>query len=139
MWSFIDEYINYIKAICIGVVVCVVFYAGFHIGNGRYLEYKASVEATAKAQEAHIQAIQKEHELVNKGIQDEYESKLSLVRQYYANGVRNPSGSTVSGLSTTSKVIDANAAYNQLAEQCSETTIQLVELQKWINEQIGIK
>ena len=43
------------------------------------------------------------------------------------------------GIATTPKIADATAAYSVLAGQCAETTLQLVELQKWINEQIGIK
>jgi hypothetical protein len=62
------------------------------------------------------------------------------VRQYYVNGVRQSDGSsTMSGISTTTSVADAKTAYAILAGQCAETTIQLVELQKWINEQIGVK
>jgi hypothetical protein len=139
MWSFFNEYLTYIKAGLYVLAVCGIFYCGFHIGNSRYLAYKSEVEVAQKAQEAKVQAIQKEHELVTKGIQDEYDAKLALLRQYYANGVHTNGSSNMPGISTTSKITDATAAYSVLAGQCAETTLQLVELQKWINEQIGIK
>jgi hypothetical protein len=51
----------------------------------------------------------------------------------------NPSSSKVSGLSAAPTVADVATAYNVLAGQCAETTAQVVELLKWINQQIGIK
>ena len=70
----------------------------------------------------------------------EYDAKLALIRQYYANGVRNNNGSnSMSGISSTSKLSDAITAYNQLASDCAATTLQVVTLQQWINEQMGIK
>ena len=65
MWGLINGYLSYIKAFAIVVAICGIFYAGFHIGNSRYLEYKANVEAIAKTQEAHIESIQAQHKLIN--------------------------------------------------------------------------
>ncbi len=115
---------------------------GFSYGrheHNKYVAFKAEVEAIAAKQEAHVESITKQQALVTKGIQNEYDAKLALIRQYYANGVRQPSSSKVSGLSPTSINADALTAYNLLAGQCAETTQQLVTLQKWLNEQIGIK
>jgi hypothetical protein len=116
--------------------------AGFGYGkyeHNKYVTYKAEVENIAKAQEAHVKSIQKQHQLVTKGISDEYDAKLALIRQYYANGVRSPSTSSVSNLSDTTKLFDASTAYNQLASNCAQTTLMLTELQRWINDQMGIK
>jgi len=115
------------------------FGAGFYVEHLRFANYKEEVQAIAQKQEEHNESIKKQHELVNEGIQDEYDAKLGLIRQYYANGVRQPSSSTMSNLSTTSAISNASAAYAELAAKCAETTQQLVSLQKWINEQIGIK
>ena len=141
MWSFIDGYINYIKIGLAIFVACGIFYTGFHMGNSRYLEYKASVEATAKEQEVKVQSIQKEHELVTKGIQDEYEAKLAAVHNYYrtASVWNKPSSGTVPSLSKPPSVTDVITSYNELAGQCAQTTLQLVELQKWMNAQMGIE
>jgi hypothetical protein len=105
-----------------------------------FTAYKDQVRIAAEKQIAETASIQKQHELVTKGISDEYDTKLALIRQYYANGVRNNNGSsTVPGISTTSKLSDAAASYNVLAEQCTETTLQLIDLQKWMLEIQGIK
>ena len=112
------------------------FGAGFYVEHLRFSNYQIQIEQAAKAQEAHNEAVKKQHEIVTKGIQDEYDAKLSLLRQYYSNGVRQPS--TASPISTTASIANASAAYNQLAYQCSQTTLMLVELQKWLTEQVGI-
>ena len=103
------------------------------------MDYKREIQTAQREQEIKVQSIQKQHELVTKGIQDEYDAKLGLIRQYYSSGVRQPNSSSVSNLSTTASIANAAIAYNQLASDCAATTLQLVELQKWINEQIGIK
>ena len=131
--------IDYVKISIIGGVCAIVFGSGYWMGYSRYIEYKKSVEIAAKEQEAKVESIQQQHELVKKGIQDEYDAKLSLLRNYYASGVRQPSSSTLPGISTTASIANATAAYNQLASQCSETTLMLVELQKWVNETYAIK
>ena len=116
--------------------------AGF--GYGRYqhnalVEYKAEVKAVAEKQEAHIESITKQQALVTKGIENEYNAKLALLRQYYANGVRQPNTSKLPTISNATSGLDAITAYNLLAGQCSETTQQIVSLQQWLHEQMGIK
>lgn len=131
--------IDYVKVSIIAVVSIALFGSGWWMGYSRYLDYKKEVEIAAKAQEAKVESIQKQHELVKKGIQDEYDAKLSLLRQYYSNGVRSSSSNRLPGISTTTAISDATAAYNKLAGQCSETTLMLVELQKWLMESTQIK
>ena len=141
MWGLLSGYVDYLKIGFIILIVCGSFYGGFHLGNNRYLEYKASVEIAAKEQEAKVESIQKQHELVTKGITDEYEAKLTAVRNYYAaTSVWNkPSGGSVPGISKAPSVTDVITSYNELAGNCAQTTLQLVELQKWINAQMGIE
>jgi len=133
-------YGTYIKAGLLIVLVCGVFFAGWHTRDRDFTIYKDQVRIAAEKQQAENESIQKQQALINKGIQDEYNAKLSLLRQYYANGVRNNNGaSTVSGISSTTKLSDAIAAYNQLASDCAATTLQVVTLQQWVNEQLGVK
>jgi len=131
--------IDYVKISLIAGICAIAFGSGWWMGYSRYIEYKKSVEIAAKEQEAHVESIQKQHELVTKGIANEYDAKLALLRQYYASGVRQPNSSSVSNLSSTSAIANASAAYSELIGQCAETTQQLVSLQEWINQQIGIK
>ena len=128
----------------IGVAVALLlgsFAWGWHIRNVDFVQYKLEVESTAKAQEAHVESIKKQHELITKGIQDDYDAKLAAVRNYYKSTSvwNNASSSKVPGISTAPSISDVVTAYNVLAGQCAQTTAQAVELQKWINEQIGIK
>jgi len=133
-------YGTYIKAGLLIVLVCGVFFAGWHTRDRDFTIYKDQVRIEAEKAQAHTESVQKQQALINKGIQDEYDAKLSLLRQYYANGVRNNNGaSTVSGISSTTKLSDAIAAYNQLASDCAATTLQTVTLQQWVNEQLGVK
>jgi hypothetical protein len=124
-------------------IVCVlgIFYAGWHVRDVDYMAFKREVEHTAKAQEANTIAVQKQQTLVTKGIQDEYDAKLSTLRNYYKSTSvwNNNGGSAVSSLSAAPKSADVISAYNELAGNCAQTTLMLVELQKWINEQVGIK
>ena len=121
------------------ILLSVVSFSYGRYEHNKYVTFKAEVEAVAKTQEAKVESIQKQHQLVTKGISDEYDAKLALIRQYYANGVRSPSTSSVSNLSDTTKLFDASTAYNQLASNCAQTTLMLTELQRWINDQMGIK
>ena len=131
--------IDYVKISLLALAVSVVFGGGYWAGYSKYVAYKNEVQIAAKEQEAKVESIQQQHELVKKGIQDEYDAKLSLLRQYYSNGVRQPDSSKLSGISTTANIANATTAYNQLVSQCSETTLMLVELQKWLTETYSVK
>jgi hypothetical protein len=131
--------IDYAKLAIIGAILSITFGSGWWLGYSRYVEYKKSVEIAAKVQEAKVESIQKQHELVTKSIEKEYDAKLALLRQYYANGVRQPHSSSLPTISNATSGLDAITAYNLLAGQCSETTQQIVSLQQWLHEQMGIK
>ena len=145
MWKTLLSYgINFIGNSSVQIYLYLVlaiggFGAGFYVEHLRFANYQEEVQAIAQKQEEHNESIKKQHELVTKGIQDEYDAKLSLLRQYYSNGVRQPSSGSMSNLSTTTAISNANSAYAELAGRCSETTLMLVELQRWVNEQSNIK
>ena len=133
-------YANYIKIGLSILFVCGVFFAGWHTRDRDFTIYKDQVRIAAEKQQAENESIKKQQEITTKGIQNEYDAKLALLRQYYANGVRQPTSTgAMSGLSSTTKLSDAIAAYNQLASDCAATTLQTVTLQKWITEQMSIK
>jgi len=131
--------IDYAKLAILGAVLSIAFGSGWWMGYSRYVEYKKSVEIAAQAQEEKVKSIRSQQELVTKGIEKEYEAKLNLLRQYYANGVRQPNTSKLPTSSNATSGLDAVTAYNLLAGQCAEATQQLVSLQEWTKEEIGIK
>lgn len=106
--------------------------------SNRYHTYRAEVEEMAKAQEAHIESLKKQQTLATQGIEKEYNAKLALIRQYYANGVQSGSNK-MPGLSPTTSIADATAIYNVLAGQCAETTQQAVSLIEWVRTQIELQ
>ena len=133
--------IDYVK---VGLCILLLggsWYLGYRFEHLRFTKFQDEVQQQAAIQEAKVEALNKQHQLVTKGIQDEYEAKLAAVRNYYkSTSVWNNNGSsTVSGISTAPKSADVISAYNELAGNCAQTTLQLVELQKWINEQVGIR
>jgi hypothetical protein len=133
--------ITYWKLAIAGAVLVIAFSTGWYVRNLDYKAFKLEVLNTAKAQEAHVESITKQQALVTKGITNEYEAKLSAVRNYYKSTSvwNNPSSGKVSGISPAPNAADVIASYNVLAGQCAETTQQIVSLQSWLNEQIGIK
>jgi hypothetical protein len=130
----------YVKIIAAVVCVLGIFYAGWHTRDVDYMAFKKEVESVAKMQEAKIESITKQQALVTKGIQDEHEAKLAAVRNYYKSTSvwNNASGSTMPGISAAPSATDVIAAYNELAGRCAETTLMLVDLQKWLNAQVGV-
>ena len=121
------------------LLVLSIFYAGWHMRDVEFMAFKKEVENTAKAQEAYNTSIQKQQDIVTKGIKNDYESKLAAVRNYYSGMQLNPSSRPVSGISAAPKGTDAETAYPILAGQCSQSTLMLVELQEWIRQQSEIK
>ena len=116
-------------------------YLGYSYEHSRFMAFKAQVEATARLQEEKVSSINKQQELVTRGIKDEYDAKLTAIRNYYKSTSvwNNSSSGQVPGISAAPSATDVIASYNVLAGQCAEATQQLVSLQKWLNEQIGIK
>jgi hypothetical protein len=133
--------IDYIKITVITVICASFFGGGWWVGYSKYLDYKKEVEIIAKTQEEKVKSIRSQQELVNKSTEKEYEAKIAAIRNYYKSTSvwNNPSSGKVSGISATPSISDVSAAYSTLTGQCAQTTQQLVSLQDWINEQIGIK
>jgi len=132
-------YGTYIKTGLFIVLVCGVFFAGWHTRDRDFTIYKDQVRIEAEKAQAHIESIQAQHELINQGIKNEYEGKLAAVKSFYSRVQLNPSSGPMSSISPAPKGTDAETAYPILAGQCAETTLQLIDLQKWMLEIQGIK
>ena len=112
-------------------------------GKGRLDErelfnaFKREVAAAGKAQEAKNESIQKQQALVNKGVRDEYEARLAAVRAYYGRLQYRSSGSSMPSVPNATNGTNANATNDlsvdaNLLLQCTETTLMLTSLQKWV-------
>lgn len=128
--------ISYVR---IGILAGI-FMAGLLLGWGyeyrNLVAFKAEVEAVAKAQQAKNESIVKQQMLVNKGIENEYQAKLSALKSYYG-GLRQPSSGQLSAIPQSTIGIDGKATNLELA--CAYTTQQLVSLQGWLRQQLEVK
>jgi hypothetical protein len=127
----------------IAIAAAVAFLLGAGTGwkyeHGRFVDFKEKLIAVAAKQEAHVESVTKQQELVNKGIKNEYEGKLAALRNYYGGMQLNSSSRAMSGISATPKGADAETAYPILAGQCAETTLQVNLWQQWATENGLIK
>lgn len=115
---------------------------GYSYEHEKFVEFKTKVAQEAKTQEAKVESIKKQSDLINQGVKNEYEAKLAAIRNYYSSiGVRNTdtSGNPMPGIPTAPKGVDAATAYSILAGQCTETTLMLTSLQEWISMQTKVK
>ena len=117
-----------------------IFMAGLLLGWGyeyrNLVAFKAEVEAVAKVQQAKNESIVKQQTLVNKGIENEYQAKLSALKSYYG-GLRQPSSGQLSAIPQSTIGIDGKATNLELA--CAYTTQHLVSLQGWLRQQLEVK
>jgi hypothetical protein len=105
--------------------------------SAKYDAYVSKAELAAKEQEMINQAKAKEANQVTEKVKNDYENKLALIKHTYG-GMRLSSSSETSQVSGTSSSTDGTPADPKFIEKCAITTQQLVSLQGWLNEQIGI-
>ena len=128
---------QYVKLGAAAFALLFAAYLGYSYEHNRFMAFKAEVEAVAKTQEAQNISIQKQSDLVTKGIKNEYEARISALRNYYSSGLRNSSSGELSAIPQSTISIDGKATNLQLA--CAYTTQQLVSLQEWIKAHIELK
>jgi len=112
------------------------------IGYGKYQSvkydaYVSKAESQAKEQEMINLYKAKEAAQVNEKVKNDYQNKLALIKSTYG-GMRLSSSSQTGTISNTTSPIDGTPADPKFIEKCAITTQQLVSLQAWLNEQIGI-
>ncbi len=125
------------KAILIFATVVAIFATGYYKGyrntQEKFDAYKAEVAAVAAQQEAKTKVINQNNTKVAKETSNAYKDNLAAVRDYY-NRMHNDGSKFVSRLPDASSGTNAASSYDVLAGQCAETTLQVVTLQKFINE-----
>ena len=127
--------ISYGRIAILAGIFMVGLFLGWRYEHGNLVAYKAEVKAAADQQIAKNESIQKQQALVNKGISDAYEAKLSALKSYYG-GLRNSSSGNLPSISNPASGVNESASDQLLA--CAYTTQQLVSLQDWLNAQVGI-
>ena len=112
--------------------------AGFGYGkyeSNKYDAYKLEIATIAAKQEAKNEAIAKEQTLINKATKETYEAKLSAIKSYYG-GLHNPGSSSMPKIPNATSGTNGSTPDLELA--CAYTTQQLVSLQDWITQQLGV-
>ena len=114
------------------------FSSGFYVEHLRFVDFQDGVKIVAEKQIAENKAKEKEQELINRGVTDAYNANVSSIHTFYNRMLNTDSGATTT-LSTASITINGET-HNLLlvAEQCAQTTQQLVSLIDWTNQQIGL-
>lgn len=112
------------------------------IGYGKYQSvkydaYVSKAESQAKEQEMINLYKAKEAFQVNEKVKNDYQNKLALIKSTYG-GMRLSSSSETSAVSQSPSATDGTPSDPKFIEKCAITTQQLVSLQGWLNEQIGI-
>ena len=114
------------------------FSSGFYVEHLRFVDFQDGIKIVAEKQIAENKAKEKEQELINRGVTDAYNANLSNVHNFY-NRMLDTSSGAMSTNGTATITINGEA-HNLLlvAEQCADTTTQLIALQGWINQQAGL-
>jgi N-acetyl-beta-hexosaminidase len=112
------------------------------IGYGKYESvkydsYVAKAELAAKEQELINKSKAKEATQVTEKVKNDYENRVALIKRMYS-GVRLTNSGETGTISNTTSATDGTASDPKFIEKCAITTQQLVSLQAWLNEQIGI-
>ena len=138
---FLDTAIEFLRArygyalVALGAFVLGAFIGWLH-EHDKLTAYRASVEAIAEQQERHNAEIIARHNETTKDIHDDYKKRLSDLRSYYNDRVRDQDTCRVSPAANAAIGTDGNPSNNQplttTVEKCAETTLQLKELQDWI-------
>ena len=130
--------LTYIKIAVVVAALAFAYYKGYSGEHEKFVKFQAEVAALGKAQELVNEQKVKEHEYKAGAIKDEYEGKLAAVSNYYSERLLDSSASVGSLPPVSKPAVCPNAAptHTVPARQCAETTLQLVQLQKWIN---GVK
>ena len=114
------------------------FGAGFYIEHLRFADFKNQVEIVAQKQQIETKAKIKEQEIINANVKQTYQANIDNIHNFY-NGLHNASSGSMSYNANSTITIDGKAIDILLvAEQCAQTTQQLISLQDWINQQIGL-
>ena len=114
------------------------FSGGFYVEHLRFVDFQDEVKIVAEKQIAENKAKEKEQELINRGVTDAYNANVSNIHNFYNRMLDTNSGAM--STNGTAAITINGETHNLLlvAEQCADTTTQLISLQDWINQQAGL-
>jgi hypothetical protein len=126
-------------------------YLGYSYEHAKFETFVAKVETQAKVAEALVAEKEKRQKAISENITKEYANAVKKLTAHYKSHpvrvfVNNTSGSEVSNVSNTSSgvneatesfVPNSNGSQDigQVMLDCSQDVLQLLFLQKWVEEQ----
>jgi len=115
------------------------FGAGFYVEHLRFADFRDQVKIVAEKQQAETDAKIKEQELINENIKQTYEARLTNIHTFYSGMLNSRSGVVSSDPNATITINGETHNLLLVAEQCAQTTEQLMTLQEWVNQQVNLK
>ena len=116
------------------------FSAGFYVEHLRFSDYRQEVQIAGEKQQAETAAKIKEQEIINENIKQTYEARLTNIHTFYT-GMLDSRTRNLSASDPNATITINGETHNVLlvAEQCAQTTEQLMTLQEWVNQQVNLK
>lgn len=113
------------------------YFMGYSHEKAKLEAYISQVEAVGKAQEARVAQITKTQQRITSEASNVYKANLAAVKSYYSNpGLHlSPSSGSMPKIPSGSPRVDEGTSNNVFVQQCAETTVQLIGLQKWVKDQ----
>ena len=112
-----------------------IFGAGYLKGylgeRDKLIEFKAQIEAQAKAQEQINKAAAEKQAAVTQGIINEYKARLTTLRNL-SNRLPDSATGAVPAVPSGTQGAFTAPSYPVLTGQCLETTLMLTTLQEWV-------
>ena len=121
------------KILICAVLLLLSFIGGFYVEHLRFQAYQEKVISDGKIQEQHNKDLLKERDLENAKIKSNYTNQLAIIKRLY-----NTISSNLSSPSATLVSVNGYTTDPVFAEQCAATTAQLVSLQQWVKDQVGL-
>jgi hypothetical protein len=115
------------------------FGAGFYVEHLRFADFRDQVKIVAEKQQAKTDAKIKEQEIINENIKQTYEARLTSIHSFYTGMLNSRSGVVSSDPNATITINGETHNVLLVAEQCAQTTEQLMTLQEWVNQQVNLK
>ena len=114
------------------------FSSGFYIEHLRFVDYVDQVKIVAEKQLAENKAKAKEQEIINENVAKTYQDNISNIHAFYSRMLDTGSGAMSTNGTATITINGETHNLLSVAEQCAQTTQQLVSLQDFINQQAGL-
>jgi hypothetical protein len=113
-------------------------FSGYYVEHLRFVHYVDEQTIVAQKQADDTAAKEKEAQLITKGVQDAYEARIANIHTMYGRMLNTRSGAVSSTPNATITVNGETHNVLSVAEECAATTQQLISLQDWVNQQIGL-